>query len=959
MDHDRPKIRTWFGRVHDAFFGALRRFSWVAIALTSIVYASLLFLTGRVTVIDDYVNATLYQLGYAEDERSERIPLLKGRLASLEQAGSGTSDVLALRDEIARGEEARRIQSSLLVIKKDEKTSFLIGRNPGREELASTLRLLGQPRSEDIGGRAVLRMTVVDLQIGHLAIGRAGPSSSGLLTALFQNKLSAAGSGASVGFFRYTDSAHRLFPDFLKMPPVLKALGGGPGGAPAGVVSDKWLRFIERLAATTPHVALKVFPKPGVVVQISIDAVTSLGARHEIAPVGVLGIDMLLQGTKVVAEDGALATALEKAVPPVLLAAQLAEERSVEATSRVRYVTRGGSEEGVTATASIESRTWEILPDPVFLKNPQTRIGFVDVRSDSRAHVSRTPLFIRNKTTGALRPSFSLYIAVLALDHQSGKPGHAFETAMWAELARIEAQIRSRTYRGGFQLPDRFIPTDEKGDMELFFLGSTSPRAEHQPVFPSVSWYEAFDDAQLLFHRSRSATPPAELLPAQAHARICGRTQNFGGRVAFLGSFERSDFDFHPTPFTMRTPFSFQQQLLTGVEIHANAVANILGRRYLTPGDPGQALLRMMVATLILGFVLQRLRPLWGTATMLGILLALLAYAFQQYHQAQRVILLSPVLLSFPFCWALTLLDQYMRQRHQTTAISEMFRRFVAPDVVQMLIDDPNAVKPGGEKVELTLLFADLAGFTTMSGTLEPQKLVSVMNEYIGGMTEVIFEHRGTLDKYLGDGIMAYWNCPQRNADHALFACRCALAMQNKLAELQKSWTARGLPDMHMRIGVNTDVVVVGCLGSPRALMNFTCVGDGVVLAARLEGANKEFQTSAIIAESTWSPARDRITARFLDQIRVVGRQEPVRVYELIGEAGREPAWWSSIQPLYTEGMAHYQGRRWAEAIASFEKLLQFRPEDGPAKALLARCRVFLTEPPPEPWDGTYNLTRK
>jgi len=301
----------------------------------------------------------------------------------------------------------------------------------------------------------------------------------------------------------------------------------------------------------------------------------------------------------------------------------------------------------------------------------------------------------------------------------------------------------------------------------------------------------------------------------------------------------------------------------------------------------------------------------------------------------------------------------YVRQRARAQTTKDMFSRFVAADVVQYMLDNPEFVKPGGEKVELTIFFSDVAGFTSISEALTPEELVVLLNEYLGAMTDLLFEYGGTLDKFIGDAVMAFWNFPRKQEDHAVRGCLCALAMQRKITELQIGWAERGLPRVSARAGLNTANVVVGYMGSSKAQMNFTCMGDGVNLASRLEGANKEYGTDMMVSDATYQRVKHAVTGRFLDFLAVKGKKEPVKVFELVSEVGNEPPGWNELSEMYDRAIKLHLDRQWDEAIATFEQLLTRWPDDGPSKTYIARCNEYKLNPPPEGWDGRYILTHK
>jgi adenylate cyclase len=283
----------------------------------------------------------------------------------------------------------------------------------------------------------------------------------------------------------------------------------------------------------------------------------------------------------------------------------------------------------------------------------------------------------------------------------------------------------------------------------------------------------------------------------------------------------------------------------------------------------------------------------------------------------------------------------------------------MSPKVIDKLLEDPAGLKLGGEEKELTAFFTDLGKFTTFSEQLSAEELVNLLNEYLTEMTEILLKHEGTLDKYDGDAIKAFFGAPVYFKDHAKRACWVAIEMQEKLERLREKWVAEKKPELYMRIGINTGMMVVGNMGSKNR-MNYGMNGDSVNLAARLEGANKEYGTFTLISESTYEQARDFIEAREIDYVRVVGRSKPVRIYELFGKKGfmDESIW--KVLPLYNEGLTFYKESKWKEAIDYFKKALEELPEDGPSLALLKRCQLLQRDSRMgKDWDGIYSISSK
>ncbi len=289
-----------------------------------------------------------------------------------------------------------------------------------------------------------------------------------------------------------------------------------------------------------------------------------------------------------------------------------------------------------------------------------------------------------------------------------------------------------------------------------------------------------------------------------------------------------------------------------------------------------------------------------------------------------------------------------LRQRDQ---IQGLFKRYLNPQVVDELIRNPEKAAPGGERRELTVLFSDLVGFTSMSEEMSPEALVDVLNGYFERATAVLGQHGATLDKFIGDAIMCFWNAPLPQEDHAARACLTALRLVAVVEQLAPELEARGVARLHCRIGLNTGPGVVGNIGS-RAAQDYTVIGDTVNLASRLEGAAKVYGTRILASEETVRAARGTVLARELDLLRVKGRQLPVRVYELVDVAGTPPP--AHLAP-FAEGLALYRARRFAEARERFLS----SPEDPPSRVFAARCEALSALPPSEDWDGVFSLDTK
>ncbi len=247
-----------------------------------------------------------------------------------------------------------------------------------------------------------------------------------------------------------------------------------------------------------------------------------------------------------------------------------------------------------------------------------------------------------------------------------------------------------------------------------------------------------------------------------------------------------------------------------------------------------------------------------------------------------------------------------------------------------------------------------MAGFTSISEKLSPEELVDLLNAYLSEMTDIILSTGGTLDKYEGDAMIAFWNAPLDQPDHALRACRAALRCQKRLAELRPEFKRRFGSEVFARIGVNSGPAVVGNMGSKKRF-DYTAMGDTMNLASRLEGACKQYKIATLISEETRDMVKDEIVTREIDQIRVVGKKKPVRVFELVGDREETPAGEIEKAALFEGGIEAYRNRDWDGAIDVFRRL----GEDVPAGIYVRRCLAFKQSPPPPDWDGIFELGEK
>lgn len=332
-------------------------------------------------------------------------------------------------------------------------------------------------------------------------------------------------------------------------------------------------------------------------------------------------------------------------------------------------------------------------------------------------------------------------------------------------------------------------------------------------------------------------------------------------------------------------------------------------------------------------------------------------YIFNQHLIMVKVV---PLMSSIFLGYISSIAYQYLTESKQKKVIKGIFSHYVNKEVVDKMLENPDSVRLGGEKVELTIMFSDLSGFTTISEMLTPEELVVLLNEYLGSMTDIIMQAGGTLDKYIGDAIMAFWGAPIPQEKHAILCCRAVMAQQAKLKILAQTWVDRGFPRLIARFGVNTGQVVAGNMGSS-SRFNYTVMGDSVNLAARLEPANKEFDTLVMISEFTHEKVKDEFLCRQLDLLQVKGKTKPVTVFELIADrmVGEDISHMERVVHIYNEGLKLYYAQQFEQAINVFEQVLDIEPNDGPSKTYIKRCHDFIENPPEPNWTGVYIMKHK
>lgn len=426
----------------------------------------------------------------------------------------------------------------------------------------------------------------------------------------------------------------------------------------------------------------------------------------------------------------------------------------------------------------------------------------------------------------------------------------------------------------------------------------------------------------------------------------------FKGKIVLMGPTALGIGDLRPMPF--------QSADFMGVELHANVLDNMLnndvaGRGFLKRGF-NQEMLDLVFILLFglgMGYLFSRLKPLQSTFSVVVAVAAFVGIVYFAFaHWGMWLYLVIPVGALVVNYGAITSFRMIFEEKEKRK-VRKMLSSYVSPGVIKLIEQDPKKYfKTGGESKELTVMFSDIRSFTTIAEGLSPDELVALLNEYLGEMTDILFKRWGTLDKYIGDALMAFWGSPYPQGDHHIRACAAALDMSARLEELNLKWEVEGKKTLEIGIGINSGKVSVGNMGSSRRFA-WTVMGDPVNLASRLEGQNKEYHTTRIISEFTHAQVKDHYVCRDLDKIRVKGKLKPVGIFELMAfskDAGR----YADLLAQWNDAQAAYYRQAWDEAIQKFEALLSRYPDDGPAHTFLKRSHEFRKESPAADWDGVY-----
>jgi adenylate cyclase len=573
---------------------------------------------------------------------------------------------------------------------------------------------------------------------------------------------------------------------------------------------------------------------------------------------------------------------------------------------RVAYTGILGSP-GTTAQPLELPHSFGVEPNLPAFSEAAKSFGHFDVHKDRDGSIRFTPLLY--EYDGNYYPSFALEVARAYLNPSSAPMIH---TTGKEHVIIIDT----------IQLGDRFIPCDEQGKLLINYYG---PRG----TFPYYSLSDVVS----------GKIPPYK----------------FGDKLVLVGFTSKIYQDLYAIPF--------QKDNYPGVEINATIIANMIRGDFLTKPKWTTLIEAFIIFLLgiVLGIIRHRKSPVWGVWAALTCLLIIAGFAHTTFLVGKIWINVT-----FPFLFIvadyLTITSyKYFTEEKQKRGLKQAFQHYVSPTVVNQMLKAVNDVKLGGERKQLTALFADIRGFTHISEQMPPENLVAFLNDYFSEMTKIVLDYEGTVDKYIGDAIMAFYGAPVEQADHAVRACKTAVDMILHVKELQVRWEAQGLPPIAIGIGINSGDMNVGNMGS-RERFEYTILGNHVNLASRLEGINKQYGTNIVISQFTRDLCKecsgDCWTVRELDTVRVKGKSEPVTIYELFGY-GTLYSQKQDLAKKFSECLKVYKDRQWMQAIALFQEVLQRYPDDQPSRMYIERCTKYFYNPPPDDWDGVFEMHTK
>ncbi len=432
------------------------------------------------------------------------------------------------------------------------------------------------------------------------------------------------------------------------------------------------------------------------------------------------------------------------------------------------------------------------------------------------------------------------------------------------------------------------------------------------------------------------------------HDRVpAGELKN---RIILVGTTAPGLMDMRSTPVS---------EVYPGVEIHANMISGMLDQnlKQQPPYVLGAEVVMLLLAGLALSFLLPLLSPVKAAIVSILTLLAVVGSNIAVWHYGNMALPVAGTLLMILAIYALDMSYGYFVEARTKRQITSLFGQYVPGELVDEMSEHPEQVSMAGDSREMTILFSDVRGFTTISEGLDPKELTQLMNEFLTPLTRVVYKHRGTIDKYMGDCIMAFWGAPLADAHHARHAIMAGIEMQQTLHDLQPHFKQRGWPEIHVGVGINSGRVSVGNMGSELRVA-YTVMGDAVNLASRLEGITKQYGVGIIVGENTRERVPDFVY-RELDLVRVKGKDQPIKIFEPLGLQGQVEQSQLEELKIFQQVLRSYRKQEWDKAELDLFNLQRMSPHNKLYEVYAERVAYFRNNPPGENWDGVFVFQAK
>jgi adenylate cyclase len=580
----------------------------------------------------------------------------------------------------------------------------------------------------------------------------------------------------------------------------------------------------------------------------------------------------------------------------------------------------------------------EWTPNISILQTPAAYTASFIAELDPDGYVRRYPLLFRSgdKLGTSFIPSLALQSFLLSGPYRAEMK---MKTANSGEKSIQEFSVYDTSKNPEEKIME--VPVDESGRLWINYYG-------RQQALPYISAKELFNNNPQVHVQQNFVDPNSNQLIIEE--KVYDKTAFFKGRNLIFGATAVGLYDLRNTPLEANYP---------GPELHLTALANLLDHNFLKPWPPEAKVYPWII--LILGICATLT---WSATSPLlsfgvfGLILGISGVLDVWLFVSKKVSLHSVFFYSFLFLLFTSIkLYRYFTEEKQKREMKSTFSKYVSPSVVDELLKDAKNLQLGGRKAHMTVFFSDIRGFTTISEKVSPEELSRILNLYLTPMTEIVFQNDGTLDKYMGDAIMAFFGAPLNDPKHASKACRCTLKSLERLKALQKEFEEQKLPFIDIGIGLNTGEMNVGNMGS-NIVQNYTVMGDAVNLGSRLEGLTKTYGIRAIISEFTQKEVASEFTTREIDRVRVKGKNEPVRIFELVSE-GPAPEEKAKMLGVFSSAYELYLAKKFKEALVAFGEVTFEGKQDPVSKLFVERCQNYLTDPPDENWDGVFVMKTK